>query len=75
MQVKLTFLVAKLGSCSKRHMICALFPLAADTSHSFSRGSSYKILSPKNHYQLNSRYEKNKSGIEKVPVCEIQKLQ
>ena len=47
-QVKLTFLVAKLGSCSKRHMICALFPLAADTSHSFSRGSSYKILSPMN---------------------------
>ena len=71
MQVKLTFLVAKLGSCSKRHMICALFPLAADTSHSFSRGSSYKILSPKNHYQLNSRL-KNKSGIEKEPVCKRQ---
>ena len=36
-----TFFVARLGSCSKRHMICALFPLAAETSQSFSNGSNY----------------------------------
>ena len=56
---KLTLFVARLRSCSSKHMICALFPLAAVRSHSFSNGSSYKLNKYTLHYD-HVRTRKNK---------------